>query len=248
MSAGEFFGEMALLESLPRSASAVAQSPASVLKLTTAEFEKLLSSDPASALMFFKGLVTTLSGRLRQTTREMVAVFEVGRTLVQELEVRTLAARVLSLLKNSFEEEEVSGAFFCWNEFSSEFELAAVEGAWPQELRRARPKDDVTFRTMAVKRECLLSRDWPRDERFSESIRESWKGCVSFLAAPVVGLKGPVGYIAFGHAAKPDVFSNGHRQVVAGVSNLIAPAFENAAWRQEMESKRRLDRAKTVSF
>lgn len=248
MSKGEFFGEMSLLESLPRSASAVSQNGATLLKLSTVEFNKLMAEDPASALRFFKGLVVTLSGRLRQTTREMVAVFEVGRTLVQELEVRTLAGRVLTLLKNSFEEEDVFGAFFYWNEFSAEYELVAFEGEWPKDLRRSRSKDDVIFHTMAIKRECLLSRSWPQDDRFSENIRNDWKGCASLLAAPVVGLKGPVGYIVFGHATRNDAFTSGHRQVVAGVSNLIAPAFENAAWRQEMESKRRLDRAKTVSF
>lgn len=248
LSTGEFFGEMALLEALPRSASAVAQNAVTLLRLPTDEFNKLMSSDPAAALQFFKGLVVTLAGRLRQTTREMVAVFEVGRTLVQELDVRSLAARVLTLLKNSFEEDDVFGAFFYWNEFSAEYEMLAFEGGWPEALRRPRSKNDVIFHTMAIKRECLISRAWPEDERFSENIRNDWKGCASLLAAPVVGLKGPVGYIVFGHGTHTDTFTSGHRQVVAGVSNLIAPAFENAAWRQEMESKRRLDRAKTVSF
>ena len=248
LSTGEFFGEMALLEHLPRSAAAVAQSAVTVLKLTTDAFDKLMVSDPASALTFFKGLVVTLSGRLRQTTREMVAVFEVGRTLVQELDVRALAARVLTLLKNSFEEESVFGAFFTWNEFSGEYEVANFEGEWPATLRKSRPKNDLIFHTMAIKRECLLSRDWSKDGRFSDEIRADWKGPVSFLAAPVIGLKGPVGYMMFGHGTKADLFTNGHRQVVAGVSNLIAPAFENAAWRQEMESKRRLDRAKTTAY
>jgi CRP-like cAMP-binding protein len=247
-SKGEFFGEMALLESLPRSAAAVAQNNVTLLKLSTSDFNSLVEADPASALTFFKGLVVTLSGRLRQTTREMVAVFEVGRTLVHELDVRSLAGRVLTLLKSSFEEEEVSGAFFYWNEFSGEFELTALEGEWPAALRRSRAKDDLIFHTMAIKRECLLSREWPKDDRFSDAIRQSWAGCVSFLAAPVMGMKGPVGYMVFGHASKADLFTSGHRQVVAGVANLIAPAFENAAWRQEMESKRRLDRAKTVSY
>ena len=248
LSKGEFFGEMALLESLPRSASAVAQNAATLLKLPAGEFNRLLREDPAAALLFFKGLVTSLSGRLRQTTREMVAVFEVGRTLVQGLDARPLAARVLTLLKNSFDVEDVFGAFFVWNEFASEYELAAFEGEWPADLRRSRLRDDLMFRTMAVKRECVLSRDWTTDERFSENIRGGWKGMTSFLAAPVVGLKGPVGFVVFGHGSRPDVFSPGHRQVVAGVSNLVAPAFENAAWRQEMESRRRLERAKTVSF
>jgi CRP-like cAMP-binding protein len=248
LSGGEFFGEMALLENLPRSAGAVAQSQTTLFKLSTAEFDKLMAADPGSALKFFKGLVVTLSGRLRQTTREMVAVFEVGRTLVQDLDVRPLAARVLTLLKNSFEDESIFGAFYYWNEFTSEFELVAFEGEWPAGLRRSRPKEDLIFHTMAIKRECILSRDWAKDERFSEGIRADWKGIASFLAAPVVGLKGPVGYMLFGHGAKTDVFISGHRQVVAGVSNLIAPAFENAAWRQEMESKRRLDRAKTTAY
>ena len=247
LSKGEFFGEMALLESLPRSAAAIAQNAVTLLKLPTTEFNRLLESDPSSALRLFKGLVTTISGRLRQTTREMVAVFEVGRTLVQGLDVKPLASRVLMLLKNSFEEEDLFGAFFYWNEFTAEYDLTAFEGHWPEELQGSRAKDDVIFRTMAIKRECLLSRDWSKDDRFSDNIHGSWKGCVSFLAAPVVGMKGPVGFIVFGHD-KPDVFTSGHRQVVAGVSNLIAPAFENAAWRQEMESRRRLDRARTVSF
>ncbi len=248
LSSGEFFGEMALLEHLPRSAGALAQSAVTLLTLSTMEFDKLMASDPASALRFFKGLVVTLSGRLRQTTREMVAVFEVGRTLVQDLDVRPLAARVLTLLKNSFEEEDLFGAFYYWNEFTSEFDLVAFEGEWPPNLRRSRPKDDLILHTMAIKRECILSKDWAIDDRFSESVRTDWKGIASFLAAPVIGLKGPVGYMMFGHGKRADIFLSGHRQVVAGVSNLIAPAFENAAFRQEVESKRRLDRAKTTAF
>ena len=151
------------------------------------------------------------------------------------------------LLKNSFEEDDLFGAFFYWNEFTAEYDLTASEGNWPAKLQGSRSKDDLIFHTMAIKRECLLSGDWPKDQRFSDNIRGSWKGCASFLAAPVVGMKGPVGFIVFGHS-EANVFTSGHRQVVAGVSNLIAPAFENAAWRQEMESRRRLDRARTVSF
>jgi CRP-like cAMP-binding protein len=248
LSTGEFFGEMALLEHLPRSAAAVAQSPVTVLKLSTDDFQKLLETDPAAALKFFKGLVTTLSARLRQTTREMVAVFEVGRTLVQELDVRSLSGRILSFVKNSFEADDVFGVFFYWNEFTAEYELLAVEGDPPADFRKARPKTDVMLHTMAVKRECVLSRTWPGDSRFSDTLHNDWKGAVSLLAAPVVGLKGPVGYMMFGHPSKPDVFTSGHRQVLAGVCNLVAPAFENAAWRQEMESRRRLERTRTISY
>jgi CRP/FNR family transcriptional regulator len=244
---GEYFGEMALLENAPRSAAAVAQSAATLLRLSSEDFHRILESDPKAGLEFFRGLVMTLSARLRQTTREMVAVFEVGRTLAQELDVRPLAARVLSLVRQSME-DDVFGAFYYWNEFTSEYDLLIFEGDWPEPLRRNRPKDDLLFHTMGIKKECVLSKDWPKDERFSEKFRAQWPGCVSFLAAPLFGLKGPLGFIVFGHGRESGLFTPGHRQVLAGVANLVAPAFENAAWRQEMESKRRLERSKSIAF
>lgn len=240
---GEFFGEMALLEDAPRSAAALAHSPVRLLRLPREEFNKLLKVNPKVALELFRGLVMTMSLRLRQTTREMVAIFEVGRAIAHGGDIRTLASRMLFQVKNSFE-DEVFAAFFYWNEFTSEFEFWASEGLWPTNLRRSRASADPVVKWLGNRKEVLLSVDFTKDDRFTAKERAEWPGCQSFLAAPVIGAKGMMGFLVFGHGEQPGFFSSGHRQVVAGVSNLVAATFENAAWKQEAESKQRLEKAK----
>lgn len=244
---GEYFGEMALLEDAPRSADAVAHSAVTLLRLPSQEFNRLLQVDPKVAMQLFRGLVKTLSLRLRQTTREMVAIFEVGRAIAQGGDVRELAARILFQVRHSFE-DDVFAAFFYWNGFTSEFELWAEEGAWPSPPRGSRSKADPLVKWLNEKRECLLSPDWAKDDRFSADDRLEWTGARSLLGAPILGPEGMVGFIVFGHPDQPGFFTSGHRQVVAGVSNLVAATFENAAWRQEAESRHRLEKAKKFNY
>ncbi len=64
---GDFFGEMALLESSPRSANAVAVSDSEVLVLRFDDFQSLLSEHPGILL----ALARALCGRLRKADREI---------------------------------------------------------------------------------------------------------------------------------------------------------------------------------
>jgi CRP/FNR family cyclic AMP-dependent transcriptional regulator len=58
---GSFFGEMALFDDSPRSASVVAAGPVTCLAISRARFHKLLRSEPPIAL----GLLKELARRLR---------------------------------------------------------------------------------------------------------------------------------------------------------------------------------------
>jgi CRP-like cAMP-binding protein len=62
---GSFFGEMALFDESPRSASVVAIGPVTCLAITRARFHKLLRSEPPIALGMLKELARRL--RLAQT-------------------------------------------------------------------------------------------------------------------------------------------------------------------------------------
>ncbi len=70
LSQGEFFGEMALFEKKPRSATIVAKESCTVLKITGGEFLKLLDKHPEIA---FKVLLK-LSERLRYTSEQIRAI------------------------------------------------------------------------------------------------------------------------------------------------------------------------------
>lgn len=67
LGAGEFFGEMALLDRQPRSATAVVDEPARILELDEGAFERLVVERGEVALR----ILTRLSRRLREANRQI---------------------------------------------------------------------------------------------------------------------------------------------------------------------------------
>lgn len=61
---GEFFGELSVLDRMPRNASVVADTPTSCLALASWDFEKVLLEEPALTLTILRGVAT----RLREAT------------------------------------------------------------------------------------------------------------------------------------------------------------------------------------
>jgi CRP-like cAMP-binding protein len=73
LSEGEFFGEMALIDSSPRSADVTVQEDAVLVKLPAAAFKQLKAARPASALKVAEVLLKQLSFRVRRTTTRALA-------------------------------------------------------------------------------------------------------------------------------------------------------------------------------
>lgn len=55
---GDFFGEFALLDGGPRTASVVAESPVTALRLSRGDFRKLLTKEPQVAIKMLEGIAT----------------------------------------------------------------------------------------------------------------------------------------------------------------------------------------------
>lgn len=69
---GDFFGEMALLEEMPRSAGAVARTDTTVYLLYRTRLFGLIQSRPRVGVMILNQLARLLSARLRDTSRRLV--------------------------------------------------------------------------------------------------------------------------------------------------------------------------------
>ena len=78
---GDFFGEMALIDDMPRSATAVAVADCRVFMLKRPDFLDLTYTDPALGCKVLWALCRTFSRRLRETTTNMVTLFKVCRTV-----------------------------------------------------------------------------------------------------------------------------------------------------------------------
>lgn len=71
---GEFFGEMALLDGMPRSAGAKAGEAVTVITISRQHYAALRDKAPKTALKLMDILVNVLSNRLRQTNKNLEAM------------------------------------------------------------------------------------------------------------------------------------------------------------------------------
>jgi len=71
---GVFFGDMALLEEKPRSASAIADQETELFALTRKDYLQLLETEPQIASKIQLGIAKELSARLRSTSEELRAL------------------------------------------------------------------------------------------------------------------------------------------------------------------------------
>jgi len=69
LTAGQIFGEMALVDQEPRSADAVAENDTVLYFLSHGEYEKLKQAHPGTAFRIQDILVVTLCGRIREANR-----------------------------------------------------------------------------------------------------------------------------------------------------------------------------------
>jgi len=72
LKAGDFFGEISLLDKGPRSADVIANERSTLLKITRASFARLRRQDPALAGPFLFSLSQILVGRMRAVNRRYV--------------------------------------------------------------------------------------------------------------------------------------------------------------------------------
>jgi CRP/FNR family cyclic AMP-dependent transcriptional regulator len=70
---GDFFGEMALLEDLPRSATAIAHSDTFIMEISRERFMHFIEKDPVSGVKILVSLSRSLSARLREADGKIKA-------------------------------------------------------------------------------------------------------------------------------------------------------------------------------
>lgn len=73
--AGQIFGELALIDSSPRSATVVCETDARVAVLNGAELNRLMEEDNHIGYVLMKNIARTICARLRKANRELLHAF-----------------------------------------------------------------------------------------------------------------------------------------------------------------------------
>jgi cyclic nucleotide-binding protein len=125
---GDVFGEMALIEKLPRSARAVAHTDTTLFVLGGPALERWLASDAKMAVGFVVELLRVLSVRLRRSSRSVALLYDVGDLTSRRYddEAGFLMAVLHRMLLHL--EGEWSAAAYVYNEFNDEVVRVATVG------------------------------------------------------------------------------------------------------------------------
>ena len=121
---GEFFGEMALVEDLPRTASAQAVEASRLLWIRKTDFQRLLTRDPRLALYLLK----TVCARLRRANQELEGML-----------FRNILGRVAQVMLDQAKGcgEPWNGVGLAFKERFTQQELADLVGTTREPLTRA---------------------------------------------------------------------------------------------------------------
>jgi len=92
----DYLGEMALIESSPRSASAIAASDAELLALDCATFQEIVARNPGALC----SIMQSLSARVRADTKKLAQEFQKANILIHDMRNRLGSLLLLDLIES----------------------------------------------------------------------------------------------------------------------------------------------------
>ncbi len=209
------FGEMALLDTVARSASAYASGSVELLRLKRDDLKNWLSADPSLAMQFFAELVQIQSRRLRRTSAELALLYDLSSLLVEP------ATTPVSLLEHALGrilphlDGDWSACAFAYNPYNQEMDPAGAIG-----------RETFGSEAAFLPSQTAAEQAWKDDRTLVLVLRSPTKLLATmYLRA----------------AAAPDESRRAETdRTLSAVARLLASALENLDFRTDEALRRRL--------
>jgi CRP-like cAMP-binding protein len=122
LTGGEYFGEMALFDQKPRSATAVAQGETTIFCLSKPAFDQLCTNGVAG-MKVLAAMIRTSSERIRRLSAEVIVYDEIGKAIGASHDLQALSDIILRQLAVATLADW--GLFLICSQFSTELEMRA---------------------------------------------------------------------------------------------------------------------------
>ncbi len=236
LEAGDYFGEMALLDQKPRSASAVAAGDTSILRLSKAAFDQMQRTSGQAGMSVLFAMIRTSSERIRRLSAQVVVYDEVGKAIGEARDLQALLDVIVQQL------------------------LTATAADWGMLVLRSQFSDRLELRGQAnlsltvAQRDALSSGQGflgpvlqnPKDQlvpSFDE--HEPFKSCArlgfetaSLLLSPITVEGQLLGLIVLGGQQR-NQFDLNALNLARGVARQAAQSILNARHREEEQARSR---------
>lgn len=233
---GDYFGEMALLEELPRSASALAEGPVVVARLSRAAFDQIHEKSSMAGMRVLFAMLCTSSERIRRLSTHVIVYDEVGKAIAQARDLQALLDAIL---------EQLFGATY------ADWAMLVLCSLTPGQVELAA---HVNLALTPAQRQAVcagqgligLALQDPRD-RLVASLddEEPFRSCVrlgfetaSLLVAPIRLESRLLGLVLLGGLERGQ-FDLNALHLVRAVARQTAQAILNARYREEEQARSR---------
>ncbi len=239
LEAGDYFGEMALLDQQPRSASAVAMGGARILRLSKAAFDEMQAQGGVAGMSVLFPMIRTSSERIRRLSAQVVVYDEVGKAIGESRELQALLDVILQQLSAATFADW--GMLLLRSQFSDRLEL----------------RGEANLTLTSAQREAVLNAQGflgpvlqnPQDQLVASlDQQEPFKSCArlgfetaSLLLSPITVEGKLLGLIVLG-GNEPGQFDLNGLNLVRGVARQAAQAILNARHREEEQARSRHSR------
>lgn len=233
---GDYFGEMALFDQQPRSASAVAAGPTQVFRLSAAAFDRLHGSAGRAGLGVLFAMIRTAGERIRRLNAQVVVYDEIGKAIGESKSLDALLDVVLNQLCRATLADW--GLVVLRSQFSERIEVRGTVNLTLTPMQ----KDDIVagrgFLAPALREgDGCLVRDLDADEPFKSCGRLGFESS-PLLAMPVAVEGQTLGLIVLG-GRQPGQFDLNDLNLARGVARQAAQAILNARHREEEQARAR---------
>lgn len=220
---GAFFGEGGILENDPRSANVRARGEARLIRLDRAGLLEVLEHSPMAAIQVLFGMTRIINKRLRQTSHELVTLFDTGRLAGEGHSLDELCVRVLERCVEST--GATKGAVFLVNPYTEALEVGAVHGV---AVAGPLARDAGLFGRVLGEGRPVMTRDFTRLGLAPQGFEPA-----SLVACPVTHQDRPVGMLLIGDREGGAAFNGGHLHLLQGIALQVGPAIQHARQKAE---------------
>jgi CRP/FNR family transcriptional regulator, cyclic AMP receptor protein len=239
LEAGDYFGEMALLDQKPRSAAAIASGQTRALRLSKADFDALQNQSSLAGMSVLFAMIRTSSERIRRLSAHMIVYDEVGRAIGETRDLQSLLDVILQQLASATGANW--GLLVLRSQFSENLEVRSLVNL----VLTAPQKDAVSagqgfLGAILQNPQDEILANIEQDARFNSGARLGFE-TTSLLVSPITQENKLLGLVLLGGGA-PKQFGLDALNLCRGVARQTAQAILNARHREEEAARSRHSR------
>jgi len=239
LEAGDYFGEMALLDQKPRSASAIAAGGARTLRLSKAAFDHMQDKNSFAGMSVLFAMIRTSSERIRRLSTQVVVYDEVGKAIGESQDLQTLSDVIMQQLLSATAADW--GLLLLRSQFSDRLEVRSQFNLslTPAQIEGVCGGQGFLGVILQDQQDRLVT-SFDEQEPFRSCGRLGFE-TASLLLSPILQEKQLLGLIVLGGQSR-NQFDLNALNLVRGVARQTTQAILNARHREEEQARSRHSR------